>query len=348
MLRLREQNLTADAVLDAVLAFVGGASHPTYEGAYGNDEWQVLRVSFSDRPSVCLRVEHPRHHHDESAASILARADAERRVYERLGAVDFHWSTRLVGASLSFDNPVGYPFLVLDFAGEHRLRWTDDSPPEEQRPPLLARLARIQLQLLQRTLETREMTAYEYYEQRIQRRLQQIRAGNLPEVVEQDVLDQLALLPRVLGDDKDCQQFAMEHGDLRAESIISADQCIIEAIVDWGSAEVVPLVQAARLPPLLWRGSDDDDDDDILLPSAAMLRDRAAYMAATAAAADADDSMAAEAMRSAQTGPRVDFRTLFLESIRSESVLTALAAAAWTLPYEKRYHGEDVDDDTME
>lgn len=73
------------------------------------------------------------------------------------------------------------------------------------------------------------MTAYEFFKQKIECRLESIRQGNLPELVEQDVLDQLALLPEVLGDEKDNRQFAMEHGDLRAESIISGSHFNIEA-----------------------------------------------------------------------------------------------------------------------
>ncbi|TQV92094.1 hypothetical protein V2A60_004394 [Cordyceps javanica] len=341
MFLMHQQDLRPEAVLEAVLSFLdGGGCNATFEGEYGNDDYRVFRVSFSDLPSVVLRVEHPRH--GEAAQAILDRAESERRMYDRLGTVDFHWSTRLVGASLSFDNPIRYPFLVLDFAGEDRLRWSDASPPEPARGNLLARLAGIQLQLIQRTLETREMTAYEYFEEKIQRRLQRIRQGKLPELVEQDVLDQLALLPQVLGDEKDSRQFAMEHGNLGAGSIISGDQFIIEAIVDWGSAEMVPVVQAARLPPLLWCSDSADDKDSAEAPSAAMLLDRAAYVAAVAAlgpeAGDSPD--AAAAMRRAQTGPGVGFRTLFLESIKSESMLTSMAAAGWTLPYST-LHAED-------
>ncbi|OAA55485.1 hypothetical protein ISF_07996 [Cordyceps fumosorosea ARSEF 2679] len=281
---LREQNLSADAVIDAVQFFLDGEGcNATFEGEYGNDEYHVFRVSFSDRPSVCLRVEHPRGHRvpgGEDERAICARLEGERRAYERLGAVDFHWSMRLFGASLGFDNPIGYPYMVLDFAGENRLRWSDESPGEPARSALLARLAGIQLQLIQRTLETREMTAYEFFKQKIECRLESIRQGNLPELVEQDVLDQLALLPEVLGDEKDNRQFAMEHGDLRAESIISGSHFNIEAIVDWGSAEMVPVAQAARFPPLLSCCESADDS-----PSGQMLRDRAAYTAAVACAA---------------------------------------------------------------
>ncbi|KAM3508182.1 hypothetical protein MY11210_006844 [Beauveria gryllotalpidicola] len=339
MLLLYEQNLSPDAVVEAVSSLLhdaGGGCNATFEGAYGDDEYHVFRVSFSDMPSVCLRVEHPRH--EDPPQAILDRAEGERRIYERLGRVDFHWSTRLVGASLSFANPIGYPFLVLDFAGEERLRWTDEVPRQPARAALLRRLAEIQMQLVQRTLETRDMTAYEYFEQKIQRRLTRIRQGNLPELAEQDVLDQLALLPRVLGDDKDNRQFAMEHGDLKAESIISSgEQFIIEAIVDWGTAEMVPVMQAARLPPLLWCESADD------VPTETMLRDRKPYVAvaatATATASAGKDASAAAAaaaaMKRAQQGLDVDFRTLYLESIKSEGMLASMARAGWRLPYSE-------------
>ncbi|KAH8707387.1 hypothetical protein HC256_010663 [Beauveria bassiana] len=155
MLLLHEQNLSPEAIVEAVSSILHGAGsgcNATFEGAYGGDEYHVFRVSFSDMPSVCLRVEHARH--EDAPQAILDRVEGERRMYERLGKVDFHWSTRLVGASLSFANPIGYPFLVLDFAGEERLRWTDEVPRQPARAALLRRLAEIQMQLVQRTLET--------------------------------------------------------------------------------------------------------------------------------------------------------------------------------------------------
>ncbi|KAM3475268.1 hypothetical protein MY5147_003841 [Beauveria neobassiana] len=363
MLLLHEQNLSPEAIVEAVLSILHGAGsgcNATFEGAYGGDEYHVFRVSFSDMPSVCLRVEHARH--EDAPQAILDRVEGERRMYERLGKVDFHWSTRLVGASLSFANPIGYPFLVLDFAGEERLRWTDEVPRQPARAALLRRLAEIHMQLVQRTLETRDMTAYEYFEQKIQRRLTRIRQGNLPELAEQDVLDQLALLPRVLGQDRNNRLFAMEHGDLKAESIISSgEQFTIEAylltpsaltfaplandgpsssIVDWGTAEMVPIMQAARLPPLLRCESADD------VPTETMLRDRESYVAVAAGAAtasagkDTSAATAAAAMRKAQGGLNVDFRTLYLESIKSEGMLASMARAGWRLPYSE-LGGED-------
>ncbi|KAM3533933.1 hypothetical protein MY4038_002811 [Beauveria bassiana] len=340
MLLLHEQNLSPEAIVEAVSSILHGAGsgcNATFEGAYGGDEYHVFRVSFSDMPSVCLRVEHARH--EDAPQAILDRVEGERRMYERLGKVDFHWSTRLVGASLSFANPIGYPFLVLDFAGEERLRWTDEVPRQPARAALLRRLAEIQMQLVQRTLETRDMTAYEYFEQKIQRRLTRIRQGNLPELAEQDVLDQLALLPRVLGQDKNNRLFAMEHGDLKAESIISSgEQFTIETIVDWGTAEMVPIMQAARLPPLLRCESADD------VPTETILRDRESYVAVAAMAAatatmtasvgkDTSAATAAAAMRKAQGGLDVDFRMLYLESIKSEGMLASMARAGWRLPY---------------
>ncbi|PQK11552.1 hypothetical protein BB8028_0003g01770 [Beauveria bassiana] len=347
MLLLHEQNLSPEAIVEAVSSILHGAGsgcNATFEGAYGGDEYHVFRVSFSDMPSVCLRVEHARH--EDAPQAILDRVEGERRMYERLGKVDFHWSTRLVGASLSFANPIGYPFLVLDFAGEERLRWTDEVPRQPARAALLRRLAEIHMQLVQRTLETRDMTAYEYFEQKIQRRLTRIRQGNLPELAEQDVLDQLALLPRVLGQDRNNRLFAMEHGDLKAESIISSgEQFTIEAIVDWGTAEMVPIMQAARLPPLLRCESADD------VPTETMLRDRESYVAVAAGAAaagaatasagkDTSAATAAAAMRKAQGGLNVDFRTLYLESIKSEGMLASMARAGWRLPYSE-LGGED-------
>lgn len=99
---------------------------------------------------------------------------------------------------------------------------------------------------------------------------------------------------------------------------------------------MVPVAQAARLPPLLRSGADADDDDN--MPRETLLKDRALYTAAYAGRALSVPAVAA--MKRAQTGADVDFRTMYLESIKSESVLTAMARVGWTLPYSK-LHGED-------
>lgn len=106
---------------------------------------------------------------------------------------------------------------------------------------------------------------------------------------------------------------------------------------------MVPVAQAARFPPLLSCCESADDS-----PSGQMLRDRAAYTAAVACAAarpqpalpypgegyeDGSRAAALAAMRRAQTGQGADYRAAFLESVKSEAMLSSLAAAGWALPY---------------
>ncbi|OAA67564.1 hypothetical protein ISF_03740 [Cordyceps fumosorosea ARSEF 2679] len=49
------------------------------------------------------------------------------------------------GRSLSFDNPVKFPFLVLIWAEGSKPRWDDDSPPRPLRDKLLGQMAAIQV-----------------------------------------------------------------------------------------------------------------------------------------------------------------------------------------------------------
>ncbi|KAJ3473126.1 hypothetical protein NLG97_g10502 [Lecanicillium saksenae] len=189
---------------------------------------------------------------------------------------------------------------------------------------LLLHLADIQEELLRCTWETRDETAQQYYERKIKRQLRQVQDGKLPGVAEQDVRDQLALLPQILGDQKDCRDFALEHGDLRSENIIVSEQCRIIGVIDWGFAEMVPVVQAARLPRFLF-----PSESAAAAPSDDMIRDRRVYEISYSS----QDSPAARAMKRAQTGADVGFRTLYLESVKSTDMLKSMASIGWKLPH---------------
>lgn len=64
------------------------------------------------------------------------------------------------------------------------------------------------------------ITASAFFQRRIRNQLNRARDGKLPGITEKDCLDQLALLPKVLGDYGNSRLFAMDHGDMKPANII--------------------------------------------------------------------------------------------------------------------------------
>lgn len=79
----------------------------------------------------------------------------ETRIFRTLEAKGFPWSPHYRGSSLTFDNPIEYPFVVLDWAEGNPLKWDDNFPSQPIRDSLLAQIAEIQQSLIMCTLETR-------------------------------------------------------------------------------------------------------------------------------------------------------------------------------------------------
>lgn len=79
----------------------------------------------------------------------------ERHNFQILEEKGFTWVPHCYGASLTFDNPIKYPFMVLEWIEGSPLRWDDDTPSQPIRGALLAQIAEIQLSLISSTLEER-------------------------------------------------------------------------------------------------------------------------------------------------------------------------------------------------
>lgn len=59
-----------------------------------------------------------------------------------------------------------------------------------------------------------------FFERHIRNQLKLASNGNLPGITEQYCQDQLALLPRVLGQNRESTSFAMDRGDVKPANII--------------------------------------------------------------------------------------------------------------------------------
>ena len=123
---------------------------PFLDGEFHGGECRVFKLSFKDEASVAVRVLHP--NDDISHDNTLATVQIEVRVLKELEAKGFPWAPRFLGASVTFDNPVKHPFILLAWAEGLPLSWDENSPPQPLRDFLLGQMASIQLSLIQCTL----------------------------------------------------------------------------------------------------------------------------------------------------------------------------------------------------
>lgn len=147
------QNLELKNILAAVSQLKIGGNAPFFDGEFSGGECRVFKLSFKDQASVAIRVPHPTE--NSSYDDTIAIVQAEVRILQTLEAKGFFWAPRCRGASLTFDNPVKRPFIVLTWVEGFPLIWDKDFPPRPLRDTVLRQIASIQLSLITCTLENR-------------------------------------------------------------------------------------------------------------------------------------------------------------------------------------------------
>lgn len=123
---------------------------PTLDGEFDGGECRIFKLSFKGEANVAVRVRHPNSGSSDFAIDLVQK---EVRIHDELKAKGFPWAPTCLGASLTFDNPVNYPFVVLTWAEGLSLSWDDDYPPRPLRDSLLGQIASIQLSLIHCTLQ---------------------------------------------------------------------------------------------------------------------------------------------------------------------------------------------------
>lgn len=151
------QNLDPEAIRAALCQLQLGGTDPFVDGEFQGGECRIFKVRSKDCPSLSMRVRHPNQGIHQHAIEIV---DMEARIFQALEAQGFSWTPRYRGASLTFNNPIKYPFIVLDWVEGFPLKWNDGYPLQPIRDALLAQMAEIQLSLITCTLENR-MGLYE-------------------------------------------------------------------------------------------------------------------------------------------------------------------------------------------
>ncbi|KAF3063253.1 hypothetical protein CFAM422_010197 [Trichoderma lentiforme] len=322
------QNLEPTSILAAVAELGVGGNGAFIDGEFNGGECRIFKISFNGQTSIAVRVPHQVDDQDD----IIAIVQTEVRILQKLDEKGFRWSPRCCGFSLTFDNPIKYPFIILTWVEGSPLTWDDNFPLQLLRGALLDQIASIQLSLITCTQENRSTSAATFFQRRMKNRSTQVREGIIPGLSEEDCISQQALVCRVLGQDQHDTAFAVEHGDIKPNNIIVDEnyniKCIIGSVIDWGCATFVPISKAAGLPRFLWSS---DTDPAGVAPSQSLLKDIRAYIA----------YFSSQTLPMALSMPHLNntedmyFRNLCLESTSSKQVHVSMARAGWKLPYSE-------------
>jgi hypothetical protein len=114
-------------------------------------ECRIFKVDFSDGESWSVRI--PIHVQSDSQDAIISVLRGEQDVLQEIGAADFPWAPKHHGSSFTFENLVGYPFIVLSWIEGSPLLWTANYPPRPVRNKILGQVAEIQMSLIECTKE---------------------------------------------------------------------------------------------------------------------------------------------------------------------------------------------------
>ncbi|KAJ5654575.1 hypothetical protein N7490_001578 [Penicillium lividum] len=287
---------------------------PVLSNSFEDLRCQIFKVDFEDESWV-IRVPNI---FEDSLELRIHLLEAEVSTLTELEEQGFRWAPKLKGYDLTFDNPIGRPFIAVTWLQGNQLAWSDDSPARPIRDKILQQLAKIQAALIECSQEKRATTATEHYATVIQNKIIRIRDGTLPELTEQDVSDQLSLLPTVLVPEVDDTSWAIDHGELVAENILIDAEHNITGITTWDLASKEPLQQAASFPAILLY------QDLAVPPSSTIKKDQETYIASIS-----QNSPAGESMAIVQSSEEADFRVAFLESITSKGTHREMARSGW-------------------
>jgi hypothetical protein len=114
-------------------------------------ECRIFKADFSDGESWSVRI--PIHVQSDSQDAIIGVLRGEQNVLQEIGGTDFPWAPKHHGSSFTFDNLVGYPFIVLSWIEGSPLLWTANYPPRPVRNKILGQVAKIQMSLIECTKE---------------------------------------------------------------------------------------------------------------------------------------------------------------------------------------------------
>lgn len=149
MAPIERQKLASDKIPAAISELGLGGESPLLETEHRGGQCHVFQLSFKDRESLAVRV--PLYMPND--ADKIHALEQEVKVLQILEARRFPWAPRCRGQSLTFDNPIKHPFVVLTWVAGAPLRWDDQYPPQPIRDRVLTQMATIQISLIECTLQ---------------------------------------------------------------------------------------------------------------------------------------------------------------------------------------------------
>jgi hypothetical protein len=217
MLPLAIAKMLPSGELPLLASFTDGSQHRVYKAVCANGDAYAARVPLFLGGS------------NNAVGTALGM---EVLMVRKLNEGGFPLAAREVGFDLGFANAARWPFQLVTWAEGAPLRW-DDGLPHEVRAKVLQQLALAQVQMIQCTLDDRgaqpglghplgmpKGPASRFFELLTEDRRERARKGAFDYVKEQDCLDQMALLPKVLYPELEDLPAAVAHGDLVAKNII--------------------------------------------------------------------------------------------------------------------------------
>ncbi|KAK3045709.1 hypothetical protein LTR09_012743 [Extremus antarcticus] len=207
----------ADSIFQAIDQLGIHREGPYFDGEFRGGQCHVFKVNFKHDQDRSLAIRVPLYMDPDATIEAL---EAELRNYDELEAKGLPWAPKCHGRSLTFDNPAGYPFIVLSWIDGSKLAWTESFPQRPLRDDILTQMAKMQLDLIEYTLENSHSTTTEFFERLLRNRRSRVEQFKFADLSLQDCLDQQALLSTILGADGSDTALAMDHGDFKPENII--------------------------------------------------------------------------------------------------------------------------------
>ncbi|KAH8889910.1 hypothetical protein GQ53DRAFT_184200, partial [Thozetella sp. PMI_491] len=227
--------------------------HGTATKPLSGKQCMIYSLGFPNGDSWAVRIPSLMRH--LPAAAIANYVEAEARILKDLEAAGFTFSPKLLGYSTAFDNPIGFPYLVLTWIEGRPLEWTSAVPARRDvRDKILRQMADVLLELALRTcIEENgpESTVAAFLTGLIDRKILRVVHGNLLGVELHSCLLERALVSQAVQDALGGSMFALSHEDLAPQNIIVDGENNIKGIIDWGLARRLPVQLAVRFPRFL-------------------------------------------------------------------------------------------------
>ncbi|KAM5468048.1 hypothetical protein MferCBS49748_003576 [Microsporum ferrugineum] len=245
---------------------------------------QIYRLGFSDDADWAIRI--PIHLSSYSEEEVISMLMTEIKILKHLENCRFPWSLKVIGYDVTFNNPVGFPFLVLNWIPGESLSWTATTPKRRaDRERVLDQLAKIMISLISCTRRDGG-SALEYFTDKVDQKV-------------------------VLHPELDNAPSFIEHGDISARNIIVDSEYNIKGIIDWGFSNYQPFQLAASLPRFLAVEHSPDLELYLMLQ-----KDRANFLRALRQ--ELPNSSIVPLLLRLYSAPDVDYRRLVLEAVVSK------------------------------